>query len=367
MADENRLAARLDCRLDIRDVELDLTVPRGRRLALVGANGSGKSTALALLAGHLRPDSGEVHLDGSTVSSPRVHVPAHRRRVVSLEQQPGLFPHLTAAANVAFGPRSRGTSRSRALERARAELESVGCGHLADRKPHQLSGGQAQRVAVARALAVDPDLILLDEPLAALDVEVAPEIRRLLAERLAGRTVVLVTHDPLDLWALAQDVVVLDRGRAVQAGPVEEVLARPGTDFAARLAGVTLIEGQVADDDTAVLHTPGGDAVAGIRSTTLPWAAGMRAIATVDPKAVTVHVSEGGPTGSARNHWPATVMSLTPAGPVTRVSAELRDGQRVEAEITSRSAAELALVPGLPVRLVAKAVQINLYPRAASL
>lgn len=374
-------AARLDCRVAVRDVELDLTVPHGRRLALVGANGSGKSTALALLAGHLRPDSGEVHLGGAVVSSSRVHVPAHRRRVVSLEQQPGLFPHLTAVANVAFGPRSRGVSRSRALARAQTELESVGCGHLADRRPHQLSGGQAQRVAVARALAVDPELILLDEPLAALDVEVAPEIRRLLAERLAGRTVVLVTHDPLDLWALAQDVAVLDRGRVVQSGPVEEVLARPGTGFAARMAGVTLIEGRVPDvnhnhnhksdndnddDDTAVLRTSGGDAVAGIRSTTVPWVTGTRAIATVDPRAVTVYVSEGGPTGSARNDWPATVVALTPSGPLTRVSAELRDGQRVEAEITSRSAAELALVPGRPVRLVAKAVQINLYPRATS-
>ncbi len=372
-------AARLDCRVEARDVELDLTVPRGRRLALIGANGSGKSTALALLAGHLRPDSGDVRINGSPVSAGRLHVPAHRRRVVSLDQQAGLFPHLTAAANVAFGPRSRGVSRSRARARALAELEAVGCGPLADRKPHQLSGGQAQRVAIARALAVDPELILLDEPLAALDVEVAPEIRRLLAERLAGRTVVLVTHDPLDLWALAQDVAVIDRGRVVQSGPVEEVLARPGTDFAARMAGVSLIEGLASrggdhgdhdnnddDDDDAILHTAGGDTVAGIRSTAVPWVAGERAIATVDPRAVTVHLPDDGATGSARNDWPATVVSLTPSGPLTRVSAELRDGQLVEAEITSRSAAELALVPGSPVRLVAKTVQVTLYPRATA-
>ncbi|MFN3600748.1 MAG: ABC transporter ATP-binding protein [Dietzia sp.] len=360
-------AAALDCRVADRDVELRLSVPAGRRLAIVGPNGAGKSTALALLAGHLRPDSGEVHLHGRPVSSPHTHVPAHRRRVVSLEQQTGLFPHLTALDNVAYGPRARGVRGRTALDRARAELEAVGCSELAGRRPHQLSGGQAQRVALARALAVDPELVLLDEPLAALDVEIAPGIRRLLADRLTGRTVVMVTHDPLDLWALADDVVVVSGGRAVQSGTVEGVLSRPGSDFAARLAGVSLVEGEVADDDE--LRTPGGDAVTGYRPDAVPgWVPGSRAIATVDPRAVAVHAA--GPAGagqaSPRNAWPARVVGLAPAGALTRVTAELRDGQRVDAEVTSRSAAELALAPGVDVTLVVKAAQVALYPRSVS-
>lgn len=355
-------AAELDCRVDARDVELRLSLPAGRRVALVGPNGSGKSTALHLLAGHLRPDSGEVRLGGRAVSSPRAHHPAHRRRVVALEQRAGLFPHLTALANVAFGPRSRGVRRPVADARARAELDAVGCGDLASRRPHELSGGQAQRVAIARALAVDPELVLLDEPLAALDVEVAPAIRALLAERLADRTVVLVTHDPLDLWALAQDVAVLEAGRVVQTGPVERVLARPGSGFVARLAGVSLLEG-VVDDDEA-LRTPAGDLVTGMRPDASPWTPGARAIATVDPRAVAVQVAEpGAGHSSVRNAWPATVVALAPAGSLTRVTAELRDGQRVEAEITSRSAADLGLAPGTAVTLSAKAAQVQLFPR----
>lgn len=381
-------AAELACRVAARDVDLHLSVPAGRRLAIVGPNGAGKSTALSLLAGHLRPDSGEVRLHGRVVGSPRTHLPAHRRRVVSLEQRPGLLPHLSAVDNVAYGPRARGVRRRVALDRARTELEAVGCADLADRRPHELSGGQAQRVALARALAVDPELVLLDEPLAALDVEVAPAIRRLLADRLTGRAVVLVTHDPLDLWALADDVVVVASGRVTQSGTVEEVLARPACDFAARLAGVSLVEGIVDDDE---LRTPGGDLVSGVRATAAAgWRSGARAVATVDPRAVAVHVDPA-PTGSThaptsapapapaptsptqpsahapatspRNSWPARVVSLAPAGALTRVSAELRDGQRVDAEITSRSAAELALAPGSPVILVVKAAQVALYPR----
>jgi molybdate transport system ATP-binding protein len=359
-------------------------------------NGAGKSTALALLAGHLRPDSGEVRLRGRTVSSPRGHLPAHRRRVVSLEQHPGLFPHLSALDNVAYGPRARGVGRRAALERARRELAAVGCADLADRRPHELSGGQAQRVALARALAVDPELVLLDEPLAALDVEVAPAIRRLLADRLSGRSMVMVTHDPLDLWALAQDVVVVASGRVVQSGPVEDVLTHPGSDFAARLAGVSLVEGTVVDDDE--VRTPAGDIVSGVRTEAgagpaggagvsgMPagaaraagsaraagaaggWRVGARAIATVDPRAVAVQVPEssagpGSDRSSVRNAWPAVVVSLAPAGSLTRVIAELRDGQRVEAEITSRSAADLALAPGTAVTLSAKATQVHLFAR----
>ena len=369
------LAAELVCGIANRRIDLHLPVPAGRRLAIVGPNGAGKSTALSLFAGHLQPDSGEVYLEGRVVSSARTHLPAHRRRVVALEQSPGLFPHLSALANVAYGPRARGVGKRDSLARARTELDAVGCSDLADRRPPQLSGGQAQRVALARALAVDPELVLLDEPLAALDVEIAPAIRRLLAERLAARTVVMVTHDPLDLWALATDVTVISGGGVVQTGTVEEVLGRPGSDFVARLAGVCLVEGEVVADDE--LRTPAGDTIVGLRSDgpRAGWRPGARAVATVAPRAVAVHSSpyfpaaSGAPTtdptpaASSRNYWNARVVALSPSGALTRVTTELRDGQRVEAEITSRSAAEMALTPGLDVLLVVKATQISLYPR----
>lgn len=383
----DRPAAALDCLVNARNVELQLRIPAGRRVAIVGPNGAGKSTALALLAGHLRPDSGEVRLGGRVVSSPRTHLAAHLRRVVALEQRPGLFPHLSALENVAYGPRARGLRRRDALRRAHAELESVGCAELAGRRPHELSGGQAQRVALARALAVDPELVLLDEPLAALDVEVAPGIRRLLADRLTGRAVALVTHDPLDLWAMADDVVVVMDGRTAQHGTVEEVLARPTSGFVARLAGVSLVEGEMVDDDA--LRTPGGDVVTGVRTEVATGRGrGGRAVATVEPRAVAVHaVAEPGrgahtpdpapasaprsavvatpdPTvSSPRNSWPARVTAVAPGGALTRVTTELRDGQRVDAEVTTRSAAELALAPGVAVRLVVKAAQVALYPR----
>ncbi|MFD2392973.1 sulfate/molybdate ABC transporter ATP-binding protein [Dietzia aerolata] len=313
-------AAALDCRIDARDVDLALTIPAGRRVAIVGPNGAGKSTALALLAGHLRPDSGEVRLDGHIVSAPhaagssRNHVPAHRRRVVTLEQRPGLFPHLTALDNVAYGPRARGLRRRDALARARTELDAVGCADLADRRPHQLSGGQEQRVALARALAVDPELVLLDEPLAALDVEVAPAIRRLLANRLTGRAVAMVTHDSLDLWALADDVVVVISGRAAQTGTVEDVLARPTSDFAARLAGVSLVEGEIYDDDE--VRTPAGDIVAGVRSALGDgWHIGGRAVATVEPRSVAIEASPRRRIPRASRPRPPSPLPALPARP----------------------------------------------------
>ncbi|ODQ86699.1 hypothetical protein BFG51_16360 [Dietzia alimentaria] len=233
---------------------------------------------------------------------------------------------------------------------------------------------------------MDPELVLLDEPLAALDVEVAPAVRRLLADRLTGRAVVLVTHDPLDLWALADDVVVVASGRVAQSGTVEEVLARPASDFAARLAGVSLVEGIVDDDDDlrhprrrprlGGPHERGGGMAAGGAgggdrrpagrwpSTPTPHPpAPLRPPTSAPAPTSPTQPSAHAPATSPRNSWPARVVSLVPAGALTRVTAELRDGQRVDAEITSRSVAELALAPGSPVILVVKAAQVALYPR----
>ena len=181
----------------------------------------------------------------------RVDVAPHRRRIALLAQEPLLFPHLSVLDNVAFGPRSAGAGRSESRGRAREWLEEVGIGDLADRRPAQLSGGQAQRAAVARALAAEPDLLLLDEPMAALDVAVTPALRQTLRRVLAERTCVVVTHDVLDALLLADRVLVLEGGRVVEQGPTREVLTRPRSAFAARLAGLNLVVGTWSDGGAA--------------------------------------------------------------------------------------------------------------------
>ena len=238
-------------------LDVALTVDPGDVLAVLGPNGSGKSTLLDVLAGLLRPDAGHVRVRGRRLTDSGVHVPPHRRGVGLLAQQPLLFPHLTVLANVEFGPRAQGVSRRAATARARGLLDAVDMAGLADRRPAQLSGGQQQRVALARALAAGPDLLLLDEPLAALDVDTMPAMRALLRRTIrdSGRTAVLVTHAALDALVLADRVVVLTDGRVVESGPVREVLGRPRSAFTARIAGLDLVPGVVAD---AGLRTPDG-------------------------------------------------------------------------------------------------------------
>ncbi|KQM60375.1 hypothetical protein ASE64_01380 [Agreia sp. Leaf210] len=218
-------------RLDAR-----FSLVEGETLAVLGPNGAGKSTLLDVLAGLTRPDSANIRLGDTTLVSTNhdgrdVWLPPHSRGVALLAQEALLFPHLSVRDNVAFGPRSTGSDRAQARRIAERWLERVDATGLADRRPRRLSGGQAQRVAVARALATEPKLLLLDEPFGALDAGVAPLMRRLLAEVLADRTVVIVTHDPLDALALADRVIVLEEGRIVEQGATREVLLNPQTDF----------------------------------------------------------------------------------------------------------------------------------------
>ncbi|HEY0949433.1 sulfate/molybdate ABC transporter ATP-binding protein, partial [Nocardioides sp.] len=236
-----------------RGVDVAFDVAAGETVALLGPNGAGKSTVLSVAAGLLRPDRGEVRLDGRELTGERRFVPPHDRRVALLAQDPLLFPHLSVLENVAFGPRSRGAGRRESHAAARRWLEEVDAADLADRRPAEVSGGQAQRIAVARALAADPRLLLLDEPMAALDVAVAPALRQTLRRVLAERTVVLVTHDVLDALLLADRVVVLDEGRVVEQGPSAEVLARPRSPFAARIAGLNMVTGAWRD---GAVHGP---------------------------------------------------------------------------------------------------------------
>ncbi|WP_104165431.1 sulfate/molybdate ABC transporter ATP-binding protein [Arthrobacter sp. SX1312] len=230
-----------------RGFDVAFELAPGETLAVLGPNGAGKSTLLTLLAGLLAPSMGRAELDGTVLfdvgADRRTLVEPRHRGVSLLAQEALLFPHLTALENVAFGPRSRGVDRTAARATALSWLDRVGAADLAGRRPGRLSGGQAQRVAIARALAADPSLLLLDEPLSALDVTVAPAIRTLLRDVLVDRSAIIVTHDPLDAFLLADSVLILDGGRVVESGATAVVLTRPVTSFGAHLAGLNLVTG----------------------------------------------------------------------------------------------------------------------------
>ena len=241
----------LDASIAIRrgslDLAVDLQVADGQVLAVLGPNGAGKSTLLRVLAGLLPPDGGRVVVDGSVWDDAPAgtHLPPHRRPLGVVFQDSLLFPHLSVSDNVAFGLRTRGAHKAQARTAAAAWLARVGLEGLGNRRPAALSGGQAQRAALARALVGDPALLLLDEPLSALDARtrltVRAELRRHLAE--FGGSTVLVTHDPVDAMALADRVLVVEDGRVVQAGTPAEVNRRPRTDYVARLVGLSLLPG----------------------------------------------------------------------------------------------------------------------------
>jgi molybdate transport system ATP-binding protein len=343
------------------ELSVEFHVPAGSVLAILGPNGSGKSSILGSLSGLLSPRRARIRLADRVLHDDSVDLPAHDRAIGLLSQDPLLFPHLSALDNVGFAPRSRGATRQRSREIARKWLTEVDALELADRKPSQLSGGQAQRVAVARALAGEPDLLLLDEPFAALDVDSAPAIRGLLRRVLRAqseRSTVLVTHDPLDALALADHVLVLANGQVVEYGPTREVLSAPRTAFTARIAGLNLITGVAAE---AGLRTPDGLLIAGIPADDVVL--DEAAVAVFAPSAVAVY-TEGHP-GSPRNTADAVVSSLEPHGPVIRLRASGEGwANGLTADLTPGAVAELGLEPGTPITLSIKATSVAVHPAA---
>lgn len=345
-----------------RGADLRLTVEPGQVVAVLGANGAGKSTLLSLLSGLLHPDAGRITLDGQVLVDTvvGVWVPPHRRKVVLLAQQALLFPHLTAAANVAFGPRSQGLARRDAQRSADRWLAAVDATQFADRKPAQLSGGQAQRIAIARALAADPALLLLDEPMAALDVAVAPALRQLLRRvlREARRAALLVTHDLIDALTLADRVIVIEAGHIVEDGPTRRVLAEPRSPFTARIAGINLVAGTT---DGHHLITEDGTRITGMLDP--GCRPGESAVAVFQPAAVAVHLTET--SGSPRNHLPATITELEPRGATIRVhTAAIPGAVGLLADITAAAAADLELQPGSRVHLAVKATEVTIHSAA---
>ena len=229
-------------------LDLDVALTRGRFVldvalrvdgvvAILGPNGSGKTTLLRAVLGAERPGRGRIALGGRILfdAEADLDLPAEARSIAYVPQGYGLFPHLSALDNVLFGMDGR---KSEKIERARALLDELALAEVASRKPSALSGGERQRVALARALASDPALLLLDEPMAALDAATRPRVRRFLAARLAasGLPALVVTHDPSDARALASEVVVLENGRVAQRGTPDELAARPATELVAAMA-----------------------------------------------------------------------------------------------------------------------------------
>lgn len=338
-----------------RGLDVELTVGPTETVAVMGPNGAGKSTLLTVIAGLLRPDRGEAELNGRTlfrVGDGRSEwLPPHQRGTALLAQEPLLFPHLNAADNVAFGPRSAAIPRRAAREQALQWLDEVEAADLAERRPAELSGGQAQRVAIARALAADPALLLLDEPMAALDVQSAPLLRRLLKRVLAARPAIIITHDALDALMLADRVVVLDGGRIVEEGPTREVLERPRSAFAAGLAGLNFVPGTLRGDGVLAgeltIHGPGDGVLAVPES--------RPGVAVFPPSSVSVYLTDA--HGSPRNSFPVTITDVEPHGDGIRVR-----GGGLAADITPAASADLGLAPGMLVFFVVKASAVAIYP-----
>jgi molybdate transport system ATP-binding protein len=346
------LAGEVEVNVGTFEQRLHLEVADGEVVAVLGPNGSGKTTLLRTLAGLQPLSGGRIELDGVVLDDPgaRVLVPPEHRPCGMVFQDYLLFPHLSAVANVAFGPRSRGVAKADATQKAVDWLARMGLAEKAQAKPRQLSGGEAQRVALARALATDPRLLLLDEPMAALDAGVRGSVRHQLRHDLRAfrGSCVMVTHDPLDAAAIADRLVIIEAGRLVQQGTLEEVTSRPRTDYVAQLMGLNLIRGRA---DGASLVMADGTTL----ETAGPIAGEMFAV--IAPRDIALYLAP--PGGSPRNTWATRVAEVHLLGDRARV---LLDAPiPVTAEITAVAMAELGLTEGAPVWASVKATQIDVY------
>jgi molybdate transport system ATP-binding protein len=347
------LEARVGLALGRLELEAELAVATGELVVLLGPNGAGKTTLLRALAGLVALERGRVVLDGAVLedTGDGAWVPTERRPVGFVFQDYLLFPHLSALENVAFGLRARGLGRAEARRRAAAWLDRVGLAAHAGARPRALSGGQAQRVALARAMVCEPRLLLLDEPLAALDAATRAEVRRDLRRQLASfdGTRLLVTHDPLEAMALADRLVVLEHGRVTQTGSPAEVSERPRSGYVAELVGVNLYRGR-ADGGAVELAGGGRLIVAGDHRGAV--------FASVHPRAVALHRRV--PEGTPRNVLAGTADSVDVVG--DRVRVRIVGQVPIVAEVTPAAVGELHLADGGPVWASVKATEVTVYP-----
>jgi molybdate transport system ATP-binding protein len=336
-------------RLGAFTLEAGLSVDDRSVMVLVGESGSGKSTLLRLLAGLVHPDRGRISVDGEAWfdGDAGSALPASDRDVGYVAQDYALFPHLTAAANVAFGLRAQGVGSADTARRVAIALDRLGVGALAHRRPHQLSGGQQQRVAIARAIVLEPRLLLLDEPLSALDAQtrrtIRAELRRLLADLPC--VTFYVTHSPAEALAFGEQIAVLEAGRVSQCGTRDDLMRHPRSAYVAEFLGVNLFRGAVAARGTASgphITLPEGELV-------IAQGGGEADLSVVvHPREITLALEA--PSGTARNVFAGTIEELAPEPPSgDRVRVSLATTPPLIAEVTRDAVASLGLAPGMNV------------------
>ncbi len=360
------LEADLAARLGAFELDAALSVPDRAVMVLVGESASGKTTLLRMLAGLLSPARGRIVVDDETWFDGErgVNVPAHRRSVGHVAQDHALFPHLSVAANVAFGLEASGLRAAEVRRRCGVALDRLGVDALAARRPRELSGGQQQRVAIARAIVLEPRLLLLDEPLSALDATsrraIRGELRRLLAELPC--TTVHVTHSPAEALAMGERITVIEAGRVSQTGTREDLMRHPRSPYVAEFLGVNLFRGTLvafargSDGAGATARSLAAPAHAGEPRVTLPEGelvladplADGETTAIVNPREITLTLER--PGGTARNVFAGVIEELVPEPPSgERVRVSVLSSPPLIAEVTRQAVEALALAPGVRV------------------
>ena len=346
-----------------RGWEVQASLEAGLVTAVVGHNGAGKSTLAQVVAGTLRLERGEVTIGGRTVEDASTFVPARRRGVAMVSQAPRIFTHMSVLANVAFPLRVRGVGRAQARAAATDQLRAVGIADLAHRRASDLSGGQAARVAIARALAFRPDVLILDEPTAALDVEATAQVSAVLRERLSqsGITTLLVSHDIAEVLALASRMIVMGDGRVVEEGEPARILASPSSVFAARLAGLNIVTGEAISGPGMVGVRVGDGQLwsADAQSAEPPG----RLALTFPPEAVALAREES--HASPRSVLPGRVTRIDITGSLVGVGIVLAEGVCVTARVTASAWAELGAGLGDRLWVSVKATQVRAIRIAA--
>ena len=364
-----------------RGWNVDAELRPGLVTAVVGHNGAGKSTLAQVIAGTLRVDSGTVSIGERIVDDAATFVPARRRGVAMVSQAPRIFTHMSVLANVAFPLRVRGVGRAQARGAALEQLRAVGIDDLAHKRASDLSGGQAARVAIARALVFRPEVLILDEPTAALDVEATTQVSSVLRQRLtgAGITTLLVSHDIAEVLALASHMIVMGDGRVVEEGEPARVLASPQSVFAARLAGLNIVAGPIVtrpgmvgvsvgeaelwaadlsgfdSADAGRVDTVAGDAADDVASGGSNQ--GGRVALTFPPEAVALSREEA--HASPRSVLPGVVAGIDVDGSLVSVRVALAQGVSVTSRVTASAWADLGLGVGDSLWASVKATQVR--------
>jgi molybdate transport system ATP-binding protein len=347
---------------------LDATLERGALLVLFGPSGAGKTTMLRQIAGLERPDAGAIRFNGAPWCDVERNwwVPPQARRVGMVFQAPTLFPHLSVRENIAYGVVDRSSMPVAIEELARL----LGVGSLLDRAPRALSGGEAQRVAVARALAPGPGLVLLDEPFAALDAPARLRLRRDVRALLhrTGTPAILVTHDRAEALAMADQAAIVVAGRIRQVGPVAEVFSHPSDiEVAASLGVEAVLPARVTASADGLLDVSVGSVVLHVAervpaSDALAPGSDVYACIRAEDVALESRAPSVDAAASTRNHLPACVVAIAPEGAVDRVTLDC--GFQLDALITRRSREDMRLAPGTIVTVAIKATSVHLVPRA---